>query len=517
MYEKSLPRDADLPTRKLMYHAAKFGHWYSAKRMRETSDMIRRTIPGMKTETLPSDHGFFNAWGPPHIGMSYRMLDLFELGRQRATDEISAEDWLGLNHMYGPQYTWTGAQSFAYFNAICRSAVQNAPGDEPVMLRSLITVSDDAYLRLKAYSAIGQGSKSIFFWTFGPTYIGTENYWSDLHSQYDGIAKLGRTLAKAEPVLVPAKVVRDPVAILYSVSHDIWHTDNPAAFAEKRLLWHALRHAHAQPDFLREEDVEAGALKDYKVLYVADWCVSRAASAKIDAWVKSGGVVQLSAGAATRDEFYQPYIPPFAATAWPDDASAKLTAEAHAYNERVDLPTIKPLDTAALNLDGNHFALPVLGCKLSLRPDVSGAFATFADHSPAAASMAYGQGRVIATGFLPMLAYGQGANFKPTTLEERWPDEPRRIATLALGDMIPIARCGKPVVETSLLTGDKGSALVLVNYTYQPIDVLTVDVKLSRPITRATSTEGVTINMKPTADGVRLRLPLAWTDIILIE
>jgi hypothetical protein len=53
--------------------------------------------------------------------------------------------------------------------------------------------------------------------------------------------------------------VRDQVAILYSVSHDIWHTDDPAAFAEKRLLWHALRHLHVQPDFLREEDVEAGA------------------------------------------------------------------------------------------------------------------------------------------------------------------------------------------------------------------------------------------------------------------
>src|SRR5437016_2689685 len=192
----------------------------------------------MKTETLPTDHGFFNAWGPPTMGMSAPLLDLFELGAQQSVDQLSAEDWMGLNHMYGPGYTWTGAQSFEYLSAIMRCAI----GRQPMMLRGLITPSDDGYLRLKAYSALGQGAKSFFFWTFGPTYIGTENYWSDLRSEYDGIAKLGRALEQAEPILFQAKPMRDRVAILYSVSHDIWHSDEPAAFVEKRLLWHALRH-----------------------------------------------------------------------------------------------------------------------------------------------------------------------------------------------------------------------------------------------------------------------------------
>jgi len=58
---------------------------------------------------------------------------------------------------------------------------------------------------------------------------------------------------------------------------------------------------------------------------------------------------------------------------------------------------------------------------------------------------------------------------------------------------------------------------VLVNYTYQPIDELRIDVKLSHPIMRATSTEGVAVRMEKTADGVRLHLPLVWTDIVLLE
>jgi hypothetical protein len=116
-----------------------------------------------------------------------------------------------------------------------------------------------------------------------------------------------------------------------------------------------------------------------------------------------------------------------------------------------------------------------------------------------------------------MLAYAQGAHFKPDTLEERWPDEPRRLATLAIDRVVPVARCDKPVVETSLLTGERGSAVVLVNYTYQPVEDLTVDVSLAQPVTRATSTEGVAIRMEKTPQGVRLHLPLAWTDIVLLQ
>jgi hypothetical protein len=139
--------------------------------------------------------------------------------------------------------------------------------------------------------------------------------------------------------------------------------------------------------------------------------------------------------------------------------------------------------------------------------------------APAAAVAKYGEGRVIAIGFLPMLAYAQAANFKPTTLEEVWPEQPRRLIQLALdaAKVSPVAKCDVPVVETSLLDGENGAALVLVNYTYKSIHHLTVDVKLAHPIKSATSVDGKVIAMEKTADGVRLRLPLEWTDIILLR
>ena len=49
MYEKTLPRDADLPTRKIMYYAGKFGQWWSVKQLRQThrpgEAVLRRACP----------------------------------------------------------------------------------------------------------------------------------------------------------------------------------------------------------------------------------------------------------------------------------------------------------------------------------------------------------------------------------------------------------------------------------------------------------------------------------------
>ncbi len=509
-----LARDADLRTRQLLYHGAKFRQWWSARQLRRTSEHIRELIAGMKSETLPTSHGFFCAWGPPHVGMSHALLDFFELGRQHAVDILSVEDWFGLNHMYGPNYTWTGAQSFEYLAAIMRSAMIG----RDMSLLSLITPSDDAYLRLKAFSTLGQGAKAFYFWAYGPTYLGTENYWSDLRSEYEGIAKFTRVLQKAEDVLAATQVVSDPVAILYSVSHDLWNTDRTAAFVEKRLLWHALRHLSIQPDFLCEEDVLAGRLEKYRVLFITDHCISRAAGTAIDGWVRSGGTVSLSAGAATRDAFHEPHCPPFAAKVWPDDVAATLQMqEGYRYKERGDLSDAPAM--ANVSIGAAEEKLPVLGCRSPLRREGLQVWAAFDGGGPAAGVAAHGSGRVVATGFMPMLAYGQLAKFAPRKLEEKWPAVPRDLIrrSLDLAGIRPVAAANQPVVETSLLSGPAGAALVLVNYTYQPIEKLSVDVRLAGKFSRAYScTLGRELELVASGDGGRLTLPLEWADVVLL-
>jgi len=472
----------------------------------------------VRTDTMPSDHHFFNAWGAPYCGMDALGLDFFDFGKYQAVDMLTAEDWLGLNHMFNPFSTWTGGWAFGYLCAIMRCSI----GDKPMTLRALLTPSDDGFLRIKTYSGLGQGAKALYFWTYGPTYIGTENYWSDLRSMYDGIAKTTRALAKSEDLLLQTTPARDPVALLYSVSHDYWYTDDPASFVENRLTWTALRQLGIQPDILREEDIEEGRLQDYKVLYLTGQCLTRSASAAIDAWVKNGGVVYLSAGAATRDEYYTPYTPGFASAVWPDNAAGVFTREqGHTYNERTELPTIRPLTIAKVTVAGKTFPMEVIGDRMNLKDGLpaDALIARYKDGKPAGACVKYGKGTVVAVGFLPGLAYSPFRQ-NQNTLDEVWQPEPRLLFGLPLQLGLQGAQTVKlsvPVVEGSLLAGKNGSALVLVNYTYQPINTLKVTLAPSYKFTKAMSTEGVPVKLTRTKAGTSLILPLAWTDIVVLK
>jgi len=515
-----LSRTADLPTRRLQYWSGKFAQWWSARQFRQASDLIRGSLPGMETETLVSDHSFLNFWGAPWLGMANRNLDQFELGSQQSVSTLATEDWLGLNHMYGYYYTASGGQTFGWMSAIMRSAMLGTPGN----LMGLITPTDDKYLRLKAYSNIGQGSKTIYYWTFSPTYVGTENYWSDLKSMYFGIAKTTRALVATENVLYPAKTVSDRVAILYSVSHDLWNPDAACAFTEKRLSWHALRHLSVQPDYLSEDAVAGGRLSGYDVLYVHDWCVSRAASAAIDAWVRAGGVLYLSAGAATRDEYYEPYVPPFAANLWPPNAAMSLVVQSGDFIERRDLNSLSPLTTVTLNLGAGVFTLPAIGARLTLRPDVPSPFATFADGTPAGVEVNYDSGRIVAVGFMPMLAYGRLANFQSTTLAEVWPSNPRQIIALPLleAGIDTVIKSSVPVVEANLLAGTNGNAVVLANYTYHTISNLVLDIRSPNTTnaniaTLYSSELGTNLPFTFLSDRIRVQLLLDWTDILTMS
>jgi hypothetical protein len=196
-----------------------------------------------------------------------------------------------------------------------------------------------------------------------------------------------------------------------------------------------------------------------------------------------------------------------------------MVKQRHAYNERGDLPKIKPMATAIIGADGQGGQAPVIGCRLDLRDGIPAAdrLAAFDDGKTAGASVRHGGGRVLAFGFLPMLAYSP---FKPgqTTLDETWPAAPRGLVGQALdaAKVVPVARADVPVVETSLLTGPAGSALVLVNYTYKPIARLRVELHVAHPVAKAISTEGVAIAVRKTGDAVVVELPLDWTDIVLL-
>ena len=144
---------------------------------------------------------------------------------------------------------------------------------------------------------------------------------------------------------------------------------------------------------------------------------------------------------------------------------------------------------------------------------------TFADGKASAMRVRHGKGQVLAVGFLPGLD-SSPFRAEQTTLDEKWNPELRAAfnAPLVAAGIQPVVDCSVPVVEANLLTGPHGSALVLVNYTYEPIEKLTLRIQcdLGHAVARAISTEGNAIDVRTEGNVVVLELPLEWTDIVLL-
>ena len=307
--------------RRVFYYTSRFRQQAASERIAWHTEAFHRHFDGLAragsdngafskppTSSLVADHPYFSGTGlgmgmtpNPTWGGYPLACDWFDIARRQAVDMIGIEDWMGLQYMYGPSTTWEGFQLMGFQAAIFRSGSRNTL---PIM--AWITPSDETNLRLKTASALCQGAKHFFYWTYGPTATSTENYWSDLRGAYDGVAAVTRQLAAAEHVLAPGRPRPTRVALLYSISSDLWQPWGYVHMLERRGLYLSLVHDQYLVDLLSEEDFEAGRLDDYDVLYTADPCLKQAAVDAIAAWVRRGGHLFGSAAAGSRNEFNEP-------------------------------------------------------------------------------------------------------------------------------------------------------------------------------------------------------------------
>ena len=210
-------------------------------------------------------------------------------------------------------------------------------------------------------------------------------------------------------------------ALWFSETADIWDDYDGSFGAAKRALYIAILHQQLPVDFLVEQDALDGTLGRYKVLYLADRHVSRAASARIAAWVQNGGRLLATAGAGMFDEYHQPNKTlrgllgaEMTALVAPDDARVNFGKQ--------DLPFARAIDTVTWS--GQW--LPVTGAIARLKAAAGATVeGTFLDGSPAVVARQVGKGEVRSCGFLPGLTYfhpairaGPWTAARPTT---RWP------------------------------------------------------------------------------------------------
>ncbi|MEH0155584.1 beta-galactosidase trimerization domain-containing protein [Limibacter armeniacum] len=507
---------------RIFYYTSRFRQEKATSLLRQyTVSLHQLAGASMVSSTLIADHPYFSGTGlgmgmTPNMawGGSPLALDWFDIGRREAVDLIGIEDWLGLQYMYGPNYTWEGFQLLGFQAAIFRSASQ---GKLPII--TWITPSDEKNLRLKASSALCQGAKHFYFWSYGPTSMSTENYWSDLKGEYYGLVDITRRLAKTEDIIAPGHTRKTKVAILYSISSDLWQPFGYQHMLERRGLYFSLIHGQYLVDFLSEEDVEAGRLSDYEVLYTADPCIKTSAVTKIDDWVRNGGLLYGTCMAGSRNEFGEEVdglSNVFGITPKP-----KATLQKGKYRIRGELNQLEYLD----KVKTEYVEIGVVGMKVDFAPlkstEVKG---RFNNGRPALVINKYGSGKAVYAGTTPGISYIKDANFAKKGLREKWPTNPRIFINHWVNHIKPLVKLSAPVVETGIFETSNATALILANFTYIQIPNLQVSINVKQRPSAVTSTEhgGVSFNLSKSDNKtypykVDFVLPLDLNDIIMIK
>jgi len=122
--------------------------------------------------------------------------------------------------------------------------------------------------------------------------------------------------------------------------------------------------------------------------------------------------------------------------------------------------------------------------KVAFKPTTSKVIGRFKDNAPATVFHELGSGIAVYIGACPGLSYLKDAGFVPAELREQYPPAQRRILTgLAVARGVPrLVELSQPVVEAGVYDTPAGTALVLANFTYRPIEALTARVPLAKPV-----------------------------------
>lgn len=269
----------------------------------------------------------------------------------------------------------------------------------------------------------GQNVKDLDWFCTPPDGFTTENYVNPRGGipTFKAMRKASEMAGAVEHVLEPAQPVPASVAMLLSEASDLWEIcglDQGAvapgsvatnAFQEERKnTYYILRHAGYRVDLVTEADVRDGVLakQKYRVLYVGGENMERKTAATLAEWVKGGGILYASVGAARKDEYDEPL------TALDEvlGRGKQLACERYkgALRSKIELPFLKTLATVKAVAGTQTF--PALATLELFEPAAGAAtLATFEIGTPAMVMAKSGTGRGYYIGTMPAAAWAQKA------------------------------------------------------------------------------------------------------------
>ena len=467
-----------------------------------------------------SDGAIYNASFAP-LGIDY-----FELLDDPAQNGFWSEDWSNL-----ASTNQCAAWNYAVAHAAARRHGQTL-GDF-LVAHAGRTGWD---VKTKAASVLARGVKILQNFAYGPSWGSHEggpawasHLWYSHPETWRANAEITREVGAVEDLLLPAQPAPGEVAILYSSSTDVWTPDDFAWGFDRMHTWLALAHAQVHAEVVSERDVAAGGLKTYRVCYLSGPNLTRAAAEKLLAWVRDGGTLWLTAGAAARDEFNRPladFEAALPAVREPAVELEKFTAYGAALR---DLKTRDEVTWEQHRMD-------VLAVRQSLAPRAGAeVLAHFRDESPAVISGAVGKGRIIAAGFLPALDYIAKAGRARAALDEKtasaadvevlrrsinpwqFPEPTRRflLSPVRAAAIHGPLECDTPLVDAVLMLAPDGLVIPLANYTLRPLARITLRIHPPREIARAESARHGPLPLERAEDGtLTISLPLDASDFV---
>jgi len=462
---------------------------------------------------------------------------------------VEAFKYRALTQPWSEDYNWQvpeeGPQMVGYLVDAFRAGAKyyDSPIEMYVMPHSPGNTSDD--FRRISYSVIGRGAKIIYNFISEPQFFITENYvdWKDTDRRraiYDVIRDTGAL----EDYLYDGRTPPAQVAILLSGATDIWETsksedtynitdyhNNPNSNAynhEMKCVWLALKHLQMPVDFLIEDDIGDGYLKNYKVLFIVGDHIDHNAAEGIRQWVANGGVLFSVAGGGLLDEYgrrLDALFPVYGIT------DANLEKRNIHIRTKMELRRLRSLDTITFDRGSglSRTSMPVLAFKQTFLPaqgvEILG---TYQDGTPALLRNQYGKGYGIICGTLPGAAYVRPAipllpwdrnimaHFIPTNFG-RTAQQVFNLPLAMAGVESPV-QLSEPLVESNILASSKAVVIALSNYSKRKqIDRLDVTVKGLGSFKKVWSLAQGPLQFTRTENATQFSLPMGLTDFVVCE
>lgn len=450
----------------LYYYSRVYANRFGIARLKQVSDVLRAALPNAGIGANFSPHQ-----GHPYLGEVAKWVSAFREG--------------ALTMPWSEDYAWQPPIGSQQMNSLSLDLFRCGVRDHPeariqfyVMAHSPGNTPNS--WRRQFYADLGHGMKIVNLYEFRPVQAAyTENHVTGAE-MYQAVRQGLRELGGFEDFIQDGRVRPAETGLYFSEAGDIWDNNRDPFGAAKRTLYIAIRHQQLPLDVVVEADALDGALDRYKLLYLCDQNVSRAASAAIARWVSAGGRLFATAGAGMFDEFNQPNAN------LREFLGVRLIAMDEPKDpvrfEKQDLPFASIVDTVRWKGSAGEVAIPVIGVRCHFetrdadenRPVISG---TFSDGSPAVTVRRVGAGSATSCGFLPGLSYFKPAiplrpvdrgsrddsmsHFIPTAFDA---GADALIGSPAAGLDRPTI-CSERLVETTIVQSDHGLLVPLINWS----------------------------------------------------